>query len=117
MRARWIIQLTSALPIAVGSLGLLGSALMTYVLQRWRARARAADAGPEGRSDVPVRLRGVAPDYPPFWRAGRLDPATGDWRPRGGWGLSQTLATVRCYQSRTAKDVHYLPPMPQTTPS
>jgi hypothetical protein len=51
---------------------------------------------------IPVRLRGHAPAYPWFWRAGTVDPATAGWRPRGPWGVPVSLSGARVHGVRAA---------------
>ncbi len=51
---------------------------------------------------VPVRLRGRAPAYPRFWRAGTFDPTTATWRPRGPWGVPVSLSGARVRGVRAA---------------
>jgi hypothetical protein len=99
----------------------LGTVLISFIGAAVRARGarrRHAVSGVDGvatgvdgaAGGIPVRLCGVALTYPGFWRAGRLDPATSVWRPRGPWGVPVSLTGARIMAVRRAEGKDGLPP-------
>jgi hypothetical protein len=85
-----------AIAMILGLVGVSGT-----LVRLWLARRREAACRPGAKGDVPVRFRGVAPAYPRFWRAGRLELATAVWRPRGPLGVPVSLAGARIREMRS----------------
>jgi hypothetical protein len=95
-------------------LEILATAAIAYAVYRVpevvRARARRRRGAATAGVTIPVRLRGLDPAYPGYWQAGRLDPATAGWRPRGPWGAPVSLAGARVDAVGPATKKDAMPP-------
>ena len=93
--------------------------LLPGVLRGRSARAVAARAEAVASGEVthlPVWVRGAWAAHPGFWRVGRLELATGVWRPFSAWGAPLRLAGAQVLVEEPA-DTKQHKLSPQTVPA
>jgi hypothetical protein len=76
---------------------LAASGIGLWLAGRYRAGAEARRLTAKRGLGVqlPVRVRGRAPEYPSYWRFGLLSSDDGIYRPKGRWGEELELAGMR----------------------